>query len=184
MNSKLRVQFDRLEKARHDVITHISHIDEMCFRKSNGNKWSVGQILIHIVTSEKLALQYMRKKSLGVDALKNSGIVEPIKLTILKVSQRLPIKYKAPKGIREMTPEAISKQELITLWDQSRLELKTFLESIEEKHINKKIFKHPIAGMFNASQGVAFLREHLLHHKPQILRLSKSFLTASTGRLS
>lgn len=181
MNSKLQVQFDLLEDARHDVITLISRLDEIGFNKGNGNKWSVGQILIHIVTSEKLALQYMRKKSLGVDSLKESGFVEPVKLTILKISQRLPIKYKVPKNIREKTPEPVSKEQLIQLWDQSRAEMKAFLESIEEKNVNKKIFKHPIAGMFNARQGVTFLREHLLHHKPQIARITKSLLTADAG---
>jgi hypothetical protein len=184
MNYKLRVQFDRLEKARHDVIKLISPIDETDFMKEKGNKWSLGQILIHIVTSEKLALQYMRKKSLGVDSIKDSGFVEPMKLMVLKISQRLPIKYKAPKIIREKTPQPVPKTQLIRLWDESRSDLRKFLESIEDKNVNKKIFKHPIAGMFNASQGVAFLREHLLHHKPQILRLSKSHLSAKTVRSS
>lgn len=184
MNYKLRVQFDRLEKARHDVIKLISPIDETDFMKEKGNKWSLGQILIHIVTSEKLALQYMRKKSLGVDSLKDSGFFEPMKLMILKFSQRLPIKYKVPKAIREKTPQPVPKAELIRLWGESRSELRKFLESIEDKNVNKKIFKHPIAGMFNASQGIAFLREHLLHHKPQILRLSKSHFSAKTVRSS
>lgn len=184
MNNLLQNEWDKLERVRLSILDSISAVDEQSFQKSVRGKWSIGQILIHVVTSERLALQYMRKKSLGIDSLENSGFVEPIKLTILKISQRLPIKYKAPKGILEMTPKAISKEHLIALWDQSRSELKTFLHSIEDKNVNKKIFKHPIAGMFNASQGVAFLREHLLHHKPQILRLSKSHLSAKTVRSS
>ena len=31
-----------------------------------GNKWSVGQILTHLLTSERMALRYMKKKSLGI----------------------------------------------------------------------------------------------------------------------
>jgi hypothetical protein len=60
------------------------------------------------------------------------------------------------------------------MWEEERSKLQMFLTSIDEKHINKKIFKHPIAGMFNAAQGVAFLREHLIHHRPQIVKLVKS----------
>lgn len=175
MNSKLQHQLRLLEKLKNDITEVVSHLNETNFKRSVGNKWSVGQILIHIVTSERLALQYMQKKSLGIDRLENAGFIEPIKLTVLKISQRLPIKYKVPKAIHDKTPEAPSKEELFRAWDLSRSELKSFLETIEEKNINKKIFKHPIAGMFNVTQGVAFLREHLLHHKPQITRLASGF---------
>lgn len=175
MNSKLQHQLDLLEKLRTDITELIAHLDEMNFNRSVGKKWSVGQILIHIVTSETMALQYMRKKSLGIDKLENAGFIEPIKLTLLKISQRLPIKYKVPKAIYDKTPAAPSKEELFRSWEQSRSELKSFLETIEEKNINKKIFKHPIVGMFNVTQGVAFLREHLLHHKPQVVKLIQLF---------
>lgn len=181
MNSKLQHQLDLLEKLRIDITELVSHIDEADFNRSTGGKWSIGQILIHVVTSENLALHYMRKKSLGIDKLQNAGFIEPIKLTLLKISQRLPIKYKVPKGIHEKTPQAPSKEELFRTWKQGRADLTMFLGSIEEKNINKKIFKHPIAGMFNATQGIAFLREHLLHHRPQIVRLVSSFRSQVAG---
>jgi hypothetical protein len=65
-------------------------------------------------------------------------------------------------------------EELLKMWEAERLKLKTFLTSIDEKHVNKLIFKHPIAGMFNIAQGVAFLREHLIHHQPQIVRIIRT----------
>jgi hypothetical protein len=181
MNSNLQQQFIRLENSKADITKLVSYIDEENFRLGIGNKWSPGQILIHLVTSEKLALQYMQKKSLGVASLNNSGFIEPVKLALLKISQRLPIRYKVPKIIHEKTPTPPSKEELLRAWDQSRSELKTFLDSIDEKNINKKIFKHPIAGMFNVIQGVAFLREHLLHHKPQIVKLAISSTPRATS---
>jgi uncharacterized damage-inducible protein DinB len=171
MNAKLQQQFDLLEQSKNEIIQLVSKVDPAAFKTSSNNKWSLGEVLIHIITSEKLAVLYMRKKSLGVDSLKNSGILEPLKLTLLKISQRLPFKYKAPKTIRDHTPEAPEKEELFKLWEDERKKLKTFLSKIDDKHLDKKIFKHPIAGMFNVAQGVAFLREHLIHHEPQIRRL-------------
>lgn len=171
MNPKLQRQFDLLEEARADIVRKVSNVSESTYATSKGDKWSIAQILIHIVISERLAVLYMRKKSLGVQTLKDSGLIEPVKLMLLKVSQRLPLKYKVPTSIREKTPVAPPKDELFKIWEEERAKLKTFLSSIEEQHVNKMIFKHPIAGMFNAAQGVAFLREHLLHHKPQIVKL-------------
>jgi hypothetical protein len=171
VNPKLQHEFDRLEQARAEIVNKLTNVNESSFAASTGEKWSVGEILIHIIISERLAVLYMRKKSLGVQTLKNSGLIEPLKLMLLKVSQRLPLKYKVPTSIRDKTPIPPSKEELLRMWEDERSKLKTFLSSIEETHINKMIFKHPIAGMFNAAQGVAFLREHLLHHKPQMVKL-------------
>jgi uncharacterized damage-inducible protein DinB len=171
MNPKLQQQFDLLEQSRKEILQQVSRVDTSAFKASLNNKWSLGEVLIHIITSEKLALQYMQKKSLGVDSLANAGFLEPLKLLLLRASQRLPLKYKVPKVIKEKTPEAPGKEELLKHWEENRNELKAFLSKIDDKHLDKKIFKHPIAGMFNAAQGVAFLREHLIHHKPQIQRL-------------
>lgn len=175
MNSKLQRQFNRLESTREKIIQLLAPVDEGSFHRSENGKWSIAEILMHVITSERLALLYMRKKSLGVDALKNSGIIQPVKVLLLQMSQRLPLKYKVPPPIKEKTPVAPSKVELIKMWEEERAKLKQFLAGIEEKNVNKMIFKHPIAGMLNAAQGVIFLREHLLHHKPQIVRLMRNF---------
>ncbi|HEY0742804.1 MAG TPA: DinB family protein [Chryseosolibacter sp.] len=175
MNSTLEKHFARLEQSKNEILTLIATLTEHEFHQSIHGKWSVGQILIHIVTSERLALEYMKKKSLGIAHAGTSGLIEPLKLTLLQLSQRLPIKYKVPKVIREKTPDAPSKQELIEMWNRERQNLRNFLESIPDNYVNKKIFKHPIAGMFNPSQGIVFLRAHLLHHRPQVVRISSSF---------
>ncbi len=174
MNPALQKQFDRLEYVRKEIVSHISALQDHEYHGRTGQKWSIAQILTHILTSEKLALQYMKKKSLGIGNVGNTGPLERAKLVLLKISQRLPIKYKAPKGIQEKTPEALGKHELLKAWEEERENLSTFLNSISSGNEKRKIFKHPIAGMFNAAQGVAFLREHLLHHKPQIKRLISS----------
>lgn len=171
MNSKLQYQFNLLEQTRTEIVDLLSGVDQTSFERNVRDKWSIAQILIHVITSERLAVLYMRKKSLGVDSLKNSGVIEQIKLLLLRISQRLPLKYKVPTSIRDKTPVAPTKDELLAMWETERAKLKTFLSSIDDKHVSKMIFKHPIAGMLNAAQGVAFLREHLIHHRPQIVKL-------------
>lgn len=173
MNSKLQQQFTLLEQTRAEIVSLVLPLEESSFSRSYGDKWSIAQILIHVITSERLAVLYMRKKFQGVDNLKDSGSIESLKLLLLRVSQRLPFKFKAPATIQDKTPEPPTKDALLNLWEAERTKLNAFLCSIEEKNVNKMIFKHPIAGMLNAAQGVAFLREHLLHHKPQIVKLTK-----------
>jgi hypothetical protein len=170
MHQALHTQFDKLELLRKKVVEDVSSLSTDRYFKQSKNKWSIAQILTHILISEQLALGYMKKKSLGIDRLQNSSWKESLKLTLLKVSQRLPIKYKAPKTILDKTPEPLSFEDLSKDWLRTRIDLRAFLETIQQENVRKKIFKHPIAGMFDAPRGISFLREHLLHHLPQIRR--------------
>jgi len=149
--------------------------DEVTLRNSpRVGKWSVHQIVTHLFVSEKLSLGYMKKKSLGIETFENSGWIESVKLLLLILSQRLPFKYKAPKSIVQHTPPDISLTEIQNQWSMMRVELKDFLNSIDDKNLKKKIYKHPRAGMLNVVQAITFFREHYVHHRPQIERLLKN----------
>jgi uncharacterized damage-inducible protein DinB len=171
MNTELLQIFKKLEKDREQLLNSLTHLSPEQYHRNVHGKWSASQILTHLLTSERLALIYMKKKSRGLASLNNSGWLEPIKLFLLQVSQRLPIRYKAPKPILDHTPPALGFDELKEQWSTSRMELKIFLETIDEENVRKMIFKHPVAGRFNATQGLTFLHEHMLHHLPQIKRL-------------
>lgn len=173
MNINLQYWFDQLEDDRIKLLNKLSKLPvEKLDNKPDSGHWSINQILIHLLTSEQLTLTYLKKKSLGIDQLANAGPIESVKMTLLKISQRLPmIKYKAPNVLVENTPNVVPLPELMDRWNLSRLDLKNFLEAIEDKNLHKLIYKHPIAGRFDVVQCLTFLREHLRHHLPQIKRL-------------
>ena len=172
MNARLRSLYDQLENERRRLLLDLGRaaVDNLD-RKPSNNKWSINEILAHLVTSEQLTLRYLKKKSLGVDQLRNSGAIEKMKWIILKVSQRLPIKYKAPGHVVINTPAALSLTDLIMLWTSTREELRDFLTTIKDENLNKLVYKHPVAGRFDVVHCLMFMREHYLHHLPQIRRL-------------
>jgi hypothetical protein len=173
LNIKLQYRFDELEHDRIKLLDKLSKLpEEKLERKSSPEHWSINQILIHLLTAEQLTLTYLRKKSLGIDQLANAGPIESLKMTLLKISQRLPLlKYKAPNVVVQNTPDVVPLPELMDRWNLSRADLGNFLETIEDKNIHKLIYRHPIAGRFDVVQCLAFLREHVHHHLPQIKRL-------------
>ena len=173
MNIFFQPIFNELEQQRHKIIDLVKDLPAEKFNHSpSAGKWSIAQILTHILVAERLSVIYMRKKSQGVDQLQDSGLSAQVRLILLKVSQRIPtLKFKAPKVVLENTPPTLSFDELVATWEKQRSDLKTFLDGISEKNIKKEVYKHVFAGRLDARQGMIFLREHVNHHLPQIKRL-------------
>lgn len=171
MNSTLQKAFDKLEHQRQQLVELIKNLPEEDYAYAPAAKWSIARIVAHLITSEVLSVGYMKKKSLGIEKLQNSGLRQAILSRMLTISQRGPFRFKAPGIVVASTPEALSLKEALARWDQSRDELKQFLETITDQHHRKLVYKHPIAGMLNAEQAVRFMYEHVNHHLPQIKRL-------------
>ncbi|MEO7987914.1 MAG: DinB family protein [Chryseolinea sp.] len=173
MHIKLQHLYDQLEADRKILLAKVGLIQEEKFnRQPVPGKWSLGEVLSHIVAAEHGSTSYMKKKSLGIDQVDESGMIESLKIGILIVSQRLPfLKFKAPGIVVDHTPQFHSAESITRQWDEVRTDLKIFLEKIEDKNIRKKIYKHPFAGRLDVVQAVTFYREHIIHHSPQIKRL-------------
>jgi uncharacterized damage-inducible protein DinB len=169
VNPLLHIHFEKLQEVTRGLLKDVSSLSSATYHYKPGNgKWSISQILTHLLTSERMSLAYMKKKSLGIDRLENAGFIERFKFWILKISQRIPLRYKAPKVVVQQTPAPLSYGDLVRQWEGLRTELRDFLLSIEEKNIHKKIYKHPAVGMLDVSHAIQFLAEHIHHHRPQI----------------
>lgn len=170
MNKTLQTIYDQLEQQRAEVLALVKNLpDEKFHHSSSPKKWSVAQILTHILVAEQLSFSYMKKKALGIDDLPNAGLKQSFLFQILKISQRIPaLKFKAPKIVLLNTPPPLNFSELVQRWDTDRAELKSFLERITDQNINKLIYKHPAVGKLSGPQGLMFFREHIVHHLPQI----------------
>lgn len=173
MNHAFHTIFNELELQRVGILNRVKDLSVEKFnRVPSAGKWSISQILTHILIAEQLSVGYMKKKALGIDQAKNSGFLEALRLEILKISQRIPaIKYKAPKVVVTNTPPAFSLDELTSRWEAHSKDLKAFLEKIEDRNVKRLLYKHPVAGRLDARQAMVFFREHTNHHWPQIKRL-------------
>jgi len=172
MNNHFVHIFNELEQQRKYLMSSVEHLSPEQFNRVPApGKWSVNQILMHIIFAEQVSISYMNKKKQGIRELKNAGIAETLRLWLLIFSQRIPVKYKAPKVVAENTLKASSIEEVASRWEAVRAELVSLLESIEDRDIRKVLYKHPLAGRLNARQAMVFFREHIIHHIPQIKRL-------------
>jgi uncharacterized damage-inducible protein DinB len=164
--------FTEIELQRARLLDTVRHLSKEQLNTSVGGKWSVAQIMSHLITSEQLSLQYVQKKIQGIEKVADTGLWEEVKMVLLKISQRLPgLKFKAPTKIFENTPQFQDVATLELEWNRVREEFKAFLETFPAHFSKRKIYKHPFAGYLNVKQALVFFREHILHHTPQIKKL-------------
>jgi uncharacterized damage-inducible protein DinB len=170
MDPQLLKVYHELEAQRAELLNLVKQLnDEQRDRKVSG-KWSINEILSHLATSERLSMAYIKKKSNAIEALDNTGLIEELKMVFLKISQRGPFRFKAPKIVADHTPKH-SFKESEEKWDEVRKQLLDFVQNINPQHSKKKIFKHPVVGKLNIRQAMEFFKEHVTHHLPQIKRL-------------
>ncbi|GAB1445735.1 hypothetical protein MASR2M41_14560 [Flammeovirgaceae bacterium] len=173
MNTLLNQLFTSIEAHRHQLLDRAKKAPDRFNTNPGNNKWSIHQILAHLVSAEKLSVQYLRKKIQGIDLAEDSGWVESVKMVVLKISQRLPLKFNAPKPVVALTATYLSLDELTADWNATREALKNVLEEIEDHQTKRMIFKHPAVGKLNIAQALEFMEEHVAHHLPQVNRLLK-----------
>jgi hypothetical protein len=171
VNDKLRTRFERLEVERHQLLKIRRSISLEQFNRAPTGKWSVHQVLAHLIAAEKISVAYINNKFKGIDEVANTGFAEDVKVVLLKISQRLPLKFKAPAVVVANTPVYADFQHLEQEWDLEREELRMLLEKFDGSQLRKKIYNHIVIGRLNIEQALIFFREHFFHHLPQIRRL-------------
>jgi uncharacterized damage-inducible protein DinB len=170
MDAQLQKLYAELEKQRKELLDEIRKLDASQRDRKIKGKWSINEIVAHLVASERLSMAYIKKKSNAIETVDDTGILEELKMILLRISQRIPLRYKAPKVVVDHTAKhEFNKSE--EKWNQVRNELLTFIQNINPQHSKRKIYKHPVAGRLNIHQAMAFFKEHVTHHLPQIKRL-------------
>lgn len=173
MHPQLQTLFETIEKQKQELLLQIDSLSPTQLQEHALGQWSLGQVFAHLITSEKLSVQYLKKKYLGIEEQPRTGFIEELKMLTLVVSQRLPFKFKAPKVVVDNTPTFTDAAALAEAWAATRTEMKDLLSRFTADQLTRKVYKHPVAGKLNIRQALRFFQEHLIHHTPQIKRLLK-----------
>lgn len=171
MLKTLEKDFQQLEEARRQITALAASCTEhQLYFKPDSDKWSVVQVLTHLMSTEQDVQAYMRKKLSQPHLLANSGLKSWFRAQLVSLALRHRKKIKAPAAVRppadNLTFEQVQEQ-----WTIGRNQLSQLLQTWPDELADKEVFRHPLAGMFNLHQTLGFMREHVLHHIPQIRRL-------------
>ncbi len=130
-------------------------------------KWSIIQILHHLIQAEKGTLNYIKKKTQSPEKLQKAGLIDKLKSKLLNFYLKSPKKWKAPEMVNRI-PEKDSLENTIIAYNSIRNEWYSFLIQMPDDWSRKKIFRHPITGRMDMYMTLDFLELHAKRHFAQI----------------
>lgn len=177
--TKLLLQFNALEASRKKLLKELDSLERKTLDfKPAPDKWSITQVLYHLNFSETRSMAYVSKKMQGGSNIKKTGLIADIRLSLLSLLLQSGYKWKAPAILGDV-PENLNYEDVIQQWDESRNQLKTFLENLSENLLNREIYRHPRAGRLNAGHMMQFFQDHFDHHLKQVKRLKREAMRSS-----
>lgn len=173
MGKQLENQFKKFEQDRKALLDSLKAVaNDKLAQAPSPDKWSVIQILNHLVMAEYGTFGYMKKKILAVDSLEKAGFSSWLGVQFIKLYLALPLKTKAPKGIDQ--PAGNEKlEEVVAKWDKLRANWYEFLSQIKDDDLEKALFKHPFGNRLNIYQTIEFCDAHFKKHEKQIKNILK-----------
>lgn len=173
MKSEFNKRYKLLEEKREQLFSELKkHSDEVLNKKPSPDKWSVMEVIQHLMKGEGASLMYLQKKTLDVSKASKTGFKNKWRYFILDTVFSLPLKFKAPQ-ITSPKNDFVTLEELDKKWDKIRKEILEITDKINEKDFDKELWRHIISGKMNLLQMVDFFTIHFDRHREQIDRTLK-----------
>lgn len=167
MHPKIENKFTEIQQLNEDLFDYLKEEDHEILQKKPGeNTWSIGQVLGHLIMSEKSSILYCQKKIKAGDQLPETGIRTLWRMFLLERAFNGNRKFKAPSYVA--SPENLTLEAAEEKWKKVRQQLYEFLERYPDKYLKKAIFKHPFAGRISIIQMMDFFSIHQRHHRKQM----------------
>jgi len=173
MHPSLIPRWQKAETLKEDYLRLFSGYSATQLSYHPGEKeWNMLGVAHHLIKAEKGTVKYIKHKLSQQKSL-NPGWDHFFKIWGLKIALWLPVKYKAPAG--EIFPDDnLSLAMISEEWTGVRAEMKELLENFPKEFLEKKMFKHPLAGPMDIGQALLFWKYHLTHHLQQINRIKSA----------
>lgn len=176
MNPQLEARYLKLEECRNRLLDELEGLEDALLNQPAAEgKWSVNQIIAHLIQVEQLTNSYIQRKAQQQDMLEHAGPAHMLRSLLLKMALNSGMKFKAPEAVAKV-PEQASLKSLRTQWDLTRYQLEDTLTELPQQLLDKCLFRHPYAGMLTLPQALTFLQDHFHHHARQINRLRQQWM--------
>ena len=173
MAIKIERRLERLEGDWRRLLESVSGVDETRLNEPPAEaKWSIAQILSHLLQSEDLALRYLNKKSQAGAGMEKVRLASWWRLTALVVALRSPLRVRAPAVVATV-PEHRGLDDLLEQRKGLLEGWRAFIAGYPDELRDRACYRHPYAGRLSLDQCLITLQEHLRHHTKQVARIKE-----------
>lgn len=137
------------------------------FKRPSDDEWSIAEVVQHLCLAEQHVLKDL-KKGLQTGPAKVGFLKKLIPMRI--ISWRL-VRVKAPRAVTPNDPPAMD--ELLTEYDQVRVDLKLLCVESGTDRLKEIRFKHPFLGDIDGMAAVSMISFHEERHYKQIREILK-----------
>lgn len=170
MKSIYKLKFNTLEKSLKDLFSELDKIDKThLIQKSSEEKWSIIQILQHLLKSEQLSVISIKHTISKDKKIKESNIMSYLRGIVLKLALNTNFKFKALQNVSELSNN-VNLDDIKTKWAKVRKTLREIIETTDVQILKSDIFAHPLAGKMNLNAAINFMQAHFDHYKKQIYK--------------
>ena len=163
-----------LEERRRQLFERLEGLDpDFLNRRPGVGRWSMIQVMCHLIRAEELSLSYIQKKVDKPEGLLDVTVSGWLRVLGLAVALRSPLRVKAP-GAAADVPEREDLAKTRRHWDEVRSQWRALVERFPRELERKGVFRHPFAGRMTLNQSLAFTVEHVRHHEKQIEAIQRT----------
>ena len=168
MLAELQYRFDQLEDRRRSLIAKLKSLkDDQITRKPSQDRWSLLQVIQHIILGERGARLSERE-------LRDNPIRGQLKPGKLIAVVRDILDRDMPVVVPDASLEPDGKTSfpvLLEQWDKERQILVDLLDTVNPETRDTVMFSHPAAGPMPARELLDLALSHFDYHQRQIERL-------------
>jgi hypothetical protein len=155
-----------IETKRLRLMEEISGLTpDQCVAHPRPEKWSIQEIIEHLVLAEADVLgdlSALEQLEPGRRSLKDRALYLVVMFILrFDIPVRVPSRGMIPTG-------DASVHELGLRWEANHRRLRAWVAASEEKHLDRPLFRHPIAGAMTTTQSLRMLEVHLDRHTRQV----------------
>lgn len=170
LRAKYLNQFEALEGKLDALASLLADYedDQLAVSPAEG-VWSPTQLIFHLRRSEQMSFLYLKKKLSFDPDLPKVGLKAKTMCLVLGIVMNSPIKMPAPKGVgSDVMPTDISAAKQLSKWKDLRVEMRSYLQEMPDKWLDRLVYKHPYAGRLTVGQMLTFFDMHFNRHLKQL----------------
>lgn len=162
----IQKQYDRLRLKLEALLQRLDSLtDESLSFKAGPDKWSIIQVVEHLVIAEKGLLQEL-STHIPVSTLDPDAKTPEKHQIVIKVMQR-DIEVDVPH--ESLEPHGnIALADLLIQWREIRKKLPGLLAEIQPEKIDDPVFQHPFGGPLDIGDTLQFFEVHFDNHMRQV----------------